>query len=388
MAAQLAQDRRALLKHVLLVGSSPRCYILLHDDPNGPWPAASRHRPLYRRRRRHRLSLQDVQSRGRAVLLPVGCSDYDQWLLDALSVDRVLKQLRAGTGTLDLINACVSSSTSAAAAPSRRETLLGTPPRGHSSNMDEASAAAIADFRGLGLGSGGTPGGAAAGESADGGGGVDPAEAALPQLRLKSLQVGASLWYTGRAPRGGKNSVHTHACAIRFNSAALLAARSPACECRARLPALPCPPPAAGLQEYQLKELAYAIFLSCCGAQASPALLGTLRASLELSEARAAELQRITTLVGRQGVTSLATLEMHVKLLQVGRQRRWRWRRDEAGRRSGASAWLYACLPAFSASGSIVCQQSCTAVRGGALWVVLYQRGADRDRPPLTTLSS
>ena len=79
-------------------------------------------------------------------------------------------------------------------------------------------------------------------------------------------------------------------------------------------------PPAAGMQEHQLKELAYAIFLSCAGSQASPGLLASLRAQLELNEGRAAELQRITTLVGQQGVTSLASLQMHIKLLQVGVQ--------------------------------------------------------------------
>lgn len=47
----------------------------------------------------------------------------------------------------------------------------------------------------------------------------------------------------------------------------------------------------AGLAEHQLKELAYAVFLPCCGPKASPGLLACLRAALELSEARAAELQ-------------------------------------------------------------------------------------------------
>ena len=46
----------------------------------------------------------------------------------------------------------------------------------------------------------------------------------------------------------------------------------------------------AGLAEFQLKELAYAIFLSCAGAKASHGLLASLRASLELSEMRAGEL--------------------------------------------------------------------------------------------------
>jgi hypothetical protein len=81
----------------------------------------------------------------------------------------------------------------------------------------------------------------------------------------------------------------------------------------------------ADLQEYQLKELAYAIFLSSTASSASPGLLADLRASLELNEARAAELQRIIELVGRQGVTSLASLEMHVKLLLVRQAGRAGW---------------------------------------------------------------
>lgn len=40
-------------------------------------------------------------------------------------------------------------------------------------------------------------------------------------------------------------------------------------------------------------------------------------AAAQISETRAGELQRIVTIVGQHGITSLATLEMHVKLLQV-----------------------------------------------------------------------
>lgn len=41
-------------------------------------------------------------------------------------------------------------------------------------------------------------------------------------------------------------------------------------------------------------------------------------ASLELPEARAGELARITELAGKAGVASLASLDAHIKLLQVG----------------------------------------------------------------------
>ncbi|KAL4439477.1 hypothetical protein ABPG77_008806 [Micractinium sp. CCAP 211/92] len=206
--------------------------------------------------------LQDTQARGRDVLLPVGCSGYDEWLLDALSVDRVLKQLRSSSTKLDLINACVSTSAigGSLAAAARRESLA-TPPRGSSSGLEAPDG--VVDFRRLVSGSPqGTP---------SGGGGLgatseaveDEADSAVPQLRLRSLHV--------------------------------------------------------GMAEHQLKELAYAIFLSCCGGRASRGLLADLRASLELSEARAEELARILALVGRHGVTSLGTLEAHVKLLQIVR---------------------------------------------------------------------
>lgn len=41
------------------------------------------------------------------------------------------------------------------------------------------------------------------------------------------------------------------------------------------------------------------------------------RASLELPEQRAGELARITELAGKAGVASLASLDAHIKLLQV-----------------------------------------------------------------------
>ena len=102
------------------VAGSPRCLCTFFNwgwrVPNGlsagvpPPPAAATHPPACAAG--HPACLQDLQARGMEVLLPVGCSDYDEWLLDALSVERLLKQLRSGATKLDLINACVSSSTS------------------------------------------------------------------------------------------------------------------------------------------------------------------------------------------------------------------------------------------------------------------------------------
>lgn len=74
-----------------------------------------------------------------------------------------------------------------------------------------------------------------------------------------------------------------------------------------------------GLEDHQLKEMAYTVFLGCARVTVPPALAAVMRAQLEISEQRAAELARIVALVAQQGITSLATLEMHVKLLQVVR---------------------------------------------------------------------
>lgn len=117
------------------------------------------------------------------MLLPVGCSDYDEWLLDALSVDRLLKQLRSGGGNrLDLINATVSTSAAplaAGVAGARRDSWQ-SPPRGTGDGTPAA------ELRALALGDGGTPG-----DSTQQALAADEQDAHLPQLRLRSLQVGA-----------------------------------------------------------------------------------------------------------------------------------------------------------------------------------------------------
>jgi hypothetical protein len=124
-----------------------------------------------------------LKARGKDVLLPVGCSDFDEWLLDALSVERLLKQLRSDPPTLDLINACVSAST---LSPGRSS--LATPPRGSSSLAAAGEEGGIVDFRTL-MSREGTPGGTPAtvpAAAAD-----DDEDSRAPRLRLRSLQVGA-----------------------------------------------------------------------------------------------------------------------------------------------------------------------------------------------------
>lgn len=332
--------------------------------------------------------MQDTQARGRDVLLPVGCSGYDEWLLDALSVDRVLKQLRSNSAKLDLINACVSTSAigGSLAAAARRESLA-TPPRGSSSALDASGDAA--DFRRLVSGTPphGTPSVGGAGMGATSEALDDDADSGLPQLRLKSLHVGEQLdiavdaAFTSRScgdahrarsaghvrhaarwrahkwrvfcprncPGQPLHSALFSPCHERHNITSLLrgqplpagslkesaGAVGPAGPPLRRLRRCTAPLRRAGLAEHQLKELAFTVFLSCCGGRASRGLLADLRASLELSEARAEELARILELVTRHGVSTLATLEAHVKLLQVGAP----LRALRCGRHGSAVSW-------------------------------------------------
>lgn len=115
----------------------------------------------------------------------MGCSDYEEWLLDALSVDRVLKQLRSNAARLDLINACVAISTGGSLAAAARRESLATPPRGPSSALEDADA--VVDFKRLVSGDGTPSGGMGAAAGGDAG---DGADSGVPQLRLRSLHVG------------------------------------------------------------------------------------------------------------------------------------------------------------------------------------------------------
>lgn len=108
------------------------------------------------------------------MLLPVGCSGYDDWLLDSLNVERLLKQA-AGSGSLDLIQCCTSTSLSPVPAPAARPSV--TPTRGAS-----AAEPAVQPFAAL------LAGGGAASVS-EAGLGAEPDDG-LPVLQLKSLQVG------------------------------------------------------------------------------------------------------------------------------------------------------------------------------------------------------
>ena len=62
--------------------------------------------------------LKDSERRGRNVLLPVGCNTLDDWLLDSLNVDRLLKQISLG-GNIDLVGASVPTGFNSSSTPPR-----------------------------------------------------------------------------------------------------------------------------------------------------------------------------------------------------------------------------------------------------------------------------
>jgi hypothetical protein len=173
--------------------------------------------------------LADLHSRGRTVLLPVGCNenDYDAWLLDALNVDRLLRQIGSG-GNVDLVSAFVPTNQTANAP--------------HTSTSKTKSLEEIAHEV------------------------THAMDSHLPHLSSKSLQI--------------------------------------------------------ALTEDELGEIAYAVFIAACSnsvQQLSPNLHQCLRAQLALTEVHADEIIRTVSVANNQGVTSLALLDAHVRLLQVVR---------------------------------------------------------------------
>lgn len=133
---------------------------------------------LQDRRSLLRFVLRELQDSGREVLLPVGCADFDDWLLDALAVDRLIRQINSGSPALDLIQACAAASTA-------RKAL--SPPR-----PGPSASTAEVDFRQLLVDGSGVAGdGVAAGAAtAEGEAEAEAEEHRVPQLKLKSLAVG------------------------------------------------------------------------------------------------------------------------------------------------------------------------------------------------------
>ena len=107
-------------------------------------------------------------------MLPVGCNTFEDWLLDAMSVEKVLKNIALG-GNVDLITACtVTSAPTTFKALSPRPSTPGKSPRGPGgSPANGREGAAMGAAHNIAL----------VGEDEEGNTGI-------PQLELKSLKVG------------------------------------------------------------------------------------------------------------------------------------------------------------------------------------------------------
>ncbi|KFM27238.1 hypothetical protein F751_4508 [Auxenochlorella protothecoides] len=161
--------------------------------------------------------LKSLQQYGMSILLPVGCSGFEDWLLDKVDVGALLPSIARG-GELDLMAVCRAPSSQRDGPASRRGSLLGrATPR--------------------------TP--------------QPSAELSIQDVTLD-------------------------------------------------------------LDESQLKDLTYATFLAAAGDQASPALLGVLRAQLEVSAARSDELRAVAAL-DAGAKQEIGTLHMHARLLKTVR---------------------------------------------------------------------
>ncbi len=71
------------------------------------------------------------------------------------------------------------------------------------------------------------------------------------------------------------------------------------------------------IDERDMQMLAFQIFISSCGSKASPALLQTVRAQLEIGEGLGKDLTSVAQLATKNGIPSLSTIDGLVKLLQV-----------------------------------------------------------------------
>ncbi|RMZ57126.1 hypothetical protein APUTEX25_002358, partial [Auxenochlorella protothecoides] len=200
-----------------------------------------------------------LQQYGMSILLPVGCSGFEDWLLDKVDVGALLPSIARG-GELDLMAVCRAPSSQRDGPASRRGSLLGrATPRTPQPSAEVTSAA--------------TPAPA-------------PADRGL-ELSIQDVTL--------------------------------------------------------DLDESQLKDLTYATFLAAAGDQASPALLGVLRAQLEVSAARSDELRAVAAL-DAGAKQEIGTLHMHARLLKTVRPSSFSSFKNFVRWRRGTSATLWCVL--------------------------------------------
>ncbi|KAL3161403.1 hypothetical protein ABBQ32_010293 [Trebouxia sp. C0010 RCD-2024] len=208
--------------------------------------------------------LQDFEAKGGKVVVPVGCNGLEDWLLDNVEVSKLMPLLKKGAG--HEINVLQICST--------KSTKTKTP-------KAKAQSKAYNPF--------------------------DDSEVPTP--------VSVDELMTRKPGKGADNpfvdETADDAATVNENE-----------------PKLDLPQLQTGMEEHQLKELAYTIFFGACGKRSNAEHVQVMRAQLEMSEGRALEVQRIlATALRRDQATgsslsprsSLGTLETQVKLLQFVR---------------------------------------------------------------------
>jgi len=203
------------------------------------------------------------------VVLPVGCHDFDDWLLDSLSVPKLLHQLQLKSRPrLDLINLCTPGGS---LTPSllRHKTLAATPGAvGYTSESSLPFTYSHGFDRGV---------------HAAGDGGI---------IRESGPGTGMMTTPTPTA-RQLHQSLPTPAFHLSHSTFS------------------------SDMEEQSLREVAFLIFLRSCGHTAPPDLLASLRGQLEISNARAKDLAAVESIARDTGCVTLATPDAHVALLQV-----------------------------------------------------------------------
>lgn len=134
---------------------------------------------------------------------------------------------------------------------------------------------------------------------------------------------------------------------------------------RKSLPHLQIPSMAINIDEREMQMLAFQIFVSACGSKASPALLQTVRAQLEIGEALGKDLTTVTQLANKNGISSLSTIDALVTLLQIVPSSAFQSFRSFAAWRSGIASVISKSLE-HAAAHSWVSQQGGDAAKSGA----------------------
>lgn len=208
--------------------------------------------------------MQDYENKGGKIIVPVGCNGLEDWLLDSVDVPKLIPLLRKGSGSEINVLQVCSNKSTKSKTPKAKAQAKAYNPFDDNEVPTPVS--------------------------------VDELMARRPGKADNPFVEGEAAEETG--------PVNEHE------------------------PKLDLPQLHTGMEEHQLKELAYTIFFGACGKRSNAEHVQVMRAQLEMSEGRALEVQRIlATALRRDQATgssltprsSLGTLETQVKLLQFVR---------------------------------------------------------------------